>query len=104
MRGLAALREQNDRPATPVTQLPNERVRMVLRETCDAIRETVGASQWTETTANAFSFGYVRGVLDQMKRDSNPATAEFARALLVQVHTLGYVAVTNLLRQITGRE
>jgi hypothetical protein len=89
-----------------VAHLPNENVRQVLRETSEAITETV--TQVTEyrndpQRADDFAFGFVRGVFAQLRRSNDPATAAFAGIMLAQVNAGGVGFVKTVLSRVNGR-
>ena len=101
MRGLAELRDRNERPGGEAGPFPNLHTRVAIRSACEEILRTTAV--WLDrAAADQFAFGFVRGVLHQLASDGSPATADFARALLEQVHVGGAAAVKKILYSVTG--
>lgn len=110
MQGLNEIHQRPDNNFEPTDRnakvragvFPNLKTRNTIREVCASILETIGITQWTDGEKDAFAFGYVRGALDNMKRDENPAAAAFAAALLVQVNDGGVAAIRKIVLEVTG--
>lgn len=104
MRGLAELEAKRGGEFVQTHgAFPNMKTRVAIREACEECILTLSYGNRTEGEADAFAFGFIRGILHQMKADDNPATADFARALLAQVNTGGIAAVKKILYSVSGR-
>lgn len=106
MQGIEAICEQNNGAHPPAGFFPNLNVRRVISTTCEAIVKTVNYSpeyRDNQQRADDFAFGYIRGVLQQLRESQDPATSAFAGTLLTQVHTGGIATVREILAQVIGR-
>lgn len=105
MQGLAEIVRANAETHGEVRGLviPNLEARNIVQDACVEILESTQFGEWTDVARTEAAFWYIRGRFDQLRRDHNPATADFAGALLVQVKNGGVGYVVQMIEEVTGQ-
>jgi hypothetical protein len=107
MREISGINDAPDAVPHAIFHVPNESARLTIQRTVETINETcthVSAYRDNPQRADDFAFGFVRGVLSQLRGSDDPATRGFAEALLAQVADQGIDAVRNIIHQVNGRQ